>query len=353
MVKKVSVIIPVYNRLNIFSQCLKTLYKQNYKNLEVIVIDDNSTEPVSEFVRANYSQVKVIRNRRKRYPSFVKNQGILLSTGEYILFLDSDIRFIKEDTILNLVMILESDEKIGGVGGEALLDDKNNVISVSGVKFLFNKDRVIDIRDTVDKKTKRKIVDVIDTSNLMTKRSLLFEIGGFDPNYFYPHEDSDLCYRLRKKGYIIVIDFNSGVIHQRNKEYRMPTVYFTARARIRYQIKHLGIFKTNYINCLHEPTLSIVVNFFRNRFFNKFQQILKSQGQIQSALKKISCPDSIFLSTKINNFLYFYFFEIIYFIIALLKANIWNIVHLNGTLSSRSKNFLEDKRLLEAVKGYS
>lgn len=332
--KKVSVIIPAHNRLGILANCLETVFRQDYQNIEVIVIDDNSSEAIGDFINKRYPSIKYMKNNRTRYPSFVKNEGILLSEGDYVLFLDSDTRLVRADTISNSVKILEENEKVGVVGGEAVVDADGSVISVSGVKFEFKKDRVVDVRDSIDQKTGIKEVDVVDASNLMTRRPLLLEIGGFDPDYFYPHEDSDLCWRLRQKGYRIMVNFNSGVLHERSKRERMKIIYFTARARIRYQIKHFGVAGTNFINCLHKPTRSIVYYGLR-AFFEETCDISKGPAVF---LRRA------FYSTRYN------VVPIFTLPIDLARAIIWNIAHLNQTIASRGKNFLGEERLLSSMK---
>jgi GT2 family glycosyltransferase len=149
----------------------------------------------------------------------------------------------------------------------------------------------------------------------MIRRELLLELGGFDPDFF-PHEDSDLCYRLRKSGYIIVVDFYSGVAHERSKEHRNNQLALIPRARIRYQIKHSGILhtylrRTNWVNYSWEPTPYRLLKMIKDRSFFK-----------------TGVP------------LLFY----------LLKANIWNLYHLAETPKSRNKNFLKDRKLVESIK---
>lgn len=89
----ISVIVPVYNREHLLVRCLDTLIYQTLENIEILVIDDYSTDN-SLKVALKYQErfpekVKVLRNTKKGV-SFAKNMGIEHATGEFITFVDSD-----------------------------------------------------------------------------------------------------------------------------------------------------------------------------------------------------------------------------------------------------------------------
>ncbi|MGL6105767.1 glycosyltransferase family 2 protein [Romboutsia sp.] len=90
--KKISVIVPVYNVEKYLERCLNSLLNQTYKNLEIILINDGSTDS-SEEIRKKYSKqdekIKFISQENKGIAE-TRNVGIKNSTGEYIAFLDSD-----------------------------------------------------------------------------------------------------------------------------------------------------------------------------------------------------------------------------------------------------------------------
>ena len=90
--KKISVIVPVYNVEKYLSQCLNSIIHQTYKNLEIILIDDGSTDS-SGLICDNYSQkdkrIKIIHKSQGGL-SDARNAGLKIATGEYISFIDSD-----------------------------------------------------------------------------------------------------------------------------------------------------------------------------------------------------------------------------------------------------------------------
>lgn len=90
--KKISVIVPVYNIEKYLSQCLDSIIHQTYKNLEIILVDDGSTDS-SGLICDNYSQkdkrIKIIHKCQGGL-SDARNAGLKIATGEYISFIDSD-----------------------------------------------------------------------------------------------------------------------------------------------------------------------------------------------------------------------------------------------------------------------
>ena len=90
--KKVSIIVPIYNVELYLRKCLDSIINQSYSNLEIILIDDGSTDRSGE-ICDEYSKLDnriiVIHNNNKGV-SYSRNYGIRLSTGKYILFIDSD-----------------------------------------------------------------------------------------------------------------------------------------------------------------------------------------------------------------------------------------------------------------------
>ena len=106
--KKVSVIIPIYNSEKYIEQCINSVINQTYKNLEIIVVDDNSTDnSLNKIKNIKDKRIKIIELKNNYGVSTARNKGIDASTGDYICFIDSDdywnlkkiekqIKFIKD-----------------------------------------------------------------------------------------------------------------------------------------------------------------------------------------------------------------------------------------------------------------
>lgn len=100
---KVSIIIPVYNHFNYLRQCIDSALVQTYQNKEIILIDDQSTDPAVIFLLEDYSKlpgVKLFRNSKNLGISESQNKGIIESSGSIIAFLDCD-DFLAPEAITN------------------------------------------------------------------------------------------------------------------------------------------------------------------------------------------------------------------------------------------------------------
>ena len=90
---KITVIIPVYNTEKFLKDCLDSLVEETEKDIEIIAIDDASTdhslEILEEYAKI-YPNIRVIRNEKNIGVSETRNKGIELAEGEYITFVDSD-----------------------------------------------------------------------------------------------------------------------------------------------------------------------------------------------------------------------------------------------------------------------
>ena len=110
--KKVSVIIPVHNSENYILECINSVINQTYKNLEIIVVDDKSTDNSVNLIKSiKDKRIKLIELNVNSGAAIARNKGIEASTGDYICFLDSDdywklkkiekqVKFIKDKAFI-------------------------------------------------------------------------------------------------------------------------------------------------------------------------------------------------------------------------------------------------------------
>ena len=88
---KISIIIPTYNRANLITRSINSALNQTYNNIEVLIIDDGSTDNTKyEIDKIKDSRIRYIRLRKNKGASFARNIGIKKSFGQYITFQDSD-----------------------------------------------------------------------------------------------------------------------------------------------------------------------------------------------------------------------------------------------------------------------
>ena len=105
MDKKVSIIMPVYNTGEFLNRCLDSIFRQTYKNFELICVDDKSTDNSVDIIE-NYvdkhQNIKVIKINEHKGQSFCKNIALQQVTGDYISFIDSD-DFVSDNFIETMV----------------------------------------------------------------------------------------------------------------------------------------------------------------------------------------------------------------------------------------------------------
>jgi Glycosyltransferases involved in cell wall biogenesis len=115
-VPKVSVIIPTYNRAEFLSSAIASVLNQTFQDFEIIVVDDASTDNTHQVVSSfdNY-RIKYIRHETNRNGSVARNTGIMMSSGEYIAFLDDDDEWLPEKLKIQVSLLENSSPKVGGV----------------------------------------------------------------------------------------------------------------------------------------------------------------------------------------------------------------------------------------------
>ena len=156
--KKVSIIIPFFNAEKIIENCLEKILKQTYKNIDILLINDNSTDGSERKIE------KYIDNEKIKYykltentegVSYARNYGIEKATGDYFIFVDVD-DYISDELIEKLSCYMEKDIDVIKFKTK-ILDQKGNIIQeVKGPVFeektgdeAFNelcfKDKLIDV----------------------------------------------------------------------------------------------------------------------------------------------------------------------------------------------------------------
>lgn len=129
MAEKVSLIVPVYNVENYLEKCLNSLVKQTYKNIEIILINDGSTDQslkIAEKYAEVYKQIKLVSQKNGGL-SKARNTGIRVAEGKYIFFVDSD-DWLELNTVQEIVVLMENDDlDLCLFGAKGYLSDENGL----------------------------------------------------------------------------------------------------------------------------------------------------------------------------------------------------------------------------------
>ena len=188
----VSVVIPTFNRAHLIEHAVRSVKAQTFKNWELIVVDDGSTDNTTEVLSRMGSQIRVI-SQPNSGPSIARNTGVRAASGTYIAFLDSD------DTWLPTKL----EEQL------ELMDQPGVILSATNWKGKDAKDARSAFESLPFERTwicdrAPEFVSRLGGHNIMlsswlVRRDILLAIGGFDPAADIA-EDNHLLFRLSFKG---------------------------------------------------------------------------------------------------------------------------------------------------------
>ncbi len=131
-----SVVIPTFNRRHTLAGALDSALSQAVKGLEVIVVDDRSSDGTVEWVRDAYSHqpVRVLVNDRSKGPAGARNTGLLAARGDLIAFLDSDDLFLSGH-LAECAKVFERFSEVGVVFGRARYEQEGRAVEYMGPNF--------------------------------------------------------------------------------------------------------------------------------------------------------------------------------------------------------------------------
>lgn len=112
--KKISIVIPTYNSEKTLKRCINSILNQSYKNIEIIIIDDGSTDQTEEVIISNYSSLEnlIFIKQSNSGVSSARNRGIECATGDYVFFIDSDDT-IDQYVLQNLISNINNSSLMG------------------------------------------------------------------------------------------------------------------------------------------------------------------------------------------------------------------------------------------------
>lgn len=208
----VSVTIVTYNSARYLEQCLKSVFSQEYWPLEVIVVDNASSDGTRELLSDYESLAKVVYNERNTGFAAGQNQAIAVSRGDWILALNPDVR-LEPGFVARLVEAGQSDASVGTVCGKLLrwLADQDGRaparIDSTGIYFtpeLRHFDRGWDEPDD-GRYSRVEYVFGASAAAALYRREMIRDValpeGFFDPDFFSYREDADVAWRAQLLGW--------------------------------------------------------------------------------------------------------------------------------------------------------
>ena len=265
---QLSVIIVNYNVRHFLEQCLYSV-RAALQGLEgqVIVIDNDSRDKSIDYLKPSFPEVSFIGNEQNA--GFAKgcNQGLSISRGRYILFLNPDT-IVPENCFRDCIRFFEDNPGAGALGcrmvdgsGKFLPESKRafpspltSLYKLFGFAKLFPRSRIFSRYHLGHLSPDRdNEVDVLAGAFFMTRREVLDKVGSFDETFFMYGEDVDLSYRIQKAGWKNYYFSGTTVIHFKGESTRKGSMNYV---RMFYQAmsifvqKHYGGSRAGIFNAL-------------------------------------------------------------------------------------------------------
>ncbi|MCX5687490.1 MAG: glycosyltransferase family 2 protein [Candidatus Omnitrophica bacterium] len=215
----ISIIIINYNRKDLLKNCLNAVRMQSFKDIEIILVDNGSSDGSSDMVRTDYPEAKLIENKENLFFCKANNQGIEAAKGDFILCLNSDC-VLDRDYLKEAIISFSMDGKIGMVSGKILRMDKKTIDS-TGLFLARNRKPLERGYGKLDEDQYKKSEYVFGVSGacMLAKRVMLEDIkdenGYFDETFEIYYEDLDLCWRAKKKGWKAYYNPKAIAYHER------------------------------------------------------------------------------------------------------------------------------------------
>ena len=235
----VSVLIPNKDHTDDLERCLSSLYKNaGYDNFEVLVIENNSTDPATEeyykTLPDRYKNCRVVRYQGPFNFSAINNFGAAQAKGEHLLLLNNDIEVLSHDFLRELLSYSQRAD-VGAVGAKLYYPD--DTIQHAGVIMGIN-GSAGHSHKSYPRKAVGDLYRLVTTQNymavtgacLMTKASLYREAGGLDEeNFAVAYNDVDYCLKLWQKGLLNVYTPRAEAYHYESKSRGLDTLSENAR----------------------------------------------------------------------------------------------------------------------------
>lgn len=282
----VSILMPSWNGKANTLECLDSIEKLDYpKNkLEIIVSDNGSIDGSVTAIKKKFKEMegnlyfglKIIDNKENIGATGALNKAYEAANieSEFILKLDNDV-VLAPDSLKKSVMEMESDKKIGLLGGEIHFYDKPSAVTHSAffVDLYKGKNKII-------LSSKKIICDYVTGCFSLIRKKCIGDVF-LDNDYFVYYDDTDLCFRIKKRGYKILYLPEIKIYHKVSastggKKRSSFFVYYYTRNRLLFIHRHANIFQKLFFFTIY-LFIGVPLFIFRSIFiWNKninFQEI--------------------------------------------------------------------------------
>ncbi len=304
----VSICVPIFNRQNFLVDSIKSIQNQTYQNIEIILVDNNSTDRSYELILENFSNIEnisIYKNNENIGYNQKYNKCIDLAKGKYIGIFHSDDIYDK-NIVKKSIDLISSNERIGfvcsygeriNINGE--ITGKFDIPSqlLKKKKFNFDFEEVF--------LTMLEIGNVITTSTVITKKEVYKEIGNFD-NSFKASADYDLWLRILRKYKLGVVNEKLVKWREHKEQISEYTIRNWQNEPPEFKVyekfsKYLDVSKIKYLSLYKSKRLiynSIYLN--SNKKFLLSDSILQKLSNFDLSYKSILIKFFLKICNKVN-----------------------------------------------------
>jgi N-acetylglucosaminyl-diphospho-decaprenol L-rhamnosyltransferase len=205
LIMDLSIIIVSWNTSALLLQCLDSIYQTGSRlAFEVIVVDNGSTDDSVSLVEKHYPAVTLIQNPQNLGFARANNQGLQIGRGRYFLLLNSDT-IVPPGALEALIGTADAEPTVGVVGPKLL--NMDGTLQRSWASFPSFWSEVVGknfpFRTPVPNRPNTFDVDWIMGACMLVRRETLNDVGNMDEDYFFYSEETDWCFRIKKKNWKI------------------------------------------------------------------------------------------------------------------------------------------------------
>lgn len=237
----VSVIVCNYNGEAVIGECLDSVFAQSHQDIEVIVVDDGSTDGSCRIIQS-YPKVRLVRGGKNRGIAHCRNRGLRKAHGRYIAFLDNDVvlerdwtqRMLEAARLHPQARLFAS--RILSYDDPGRLDNTGGQMNMAG--YAWNRDA----GTREEEATGAERVFFPCGAAMFVCRELLEETNGFDGFYRYAYDDVELGWQAHARGYEVIYVPEAKVRHRISftmGAHNPRKLYYCERGRIRALLKNL------------------------------------------------------------------------------------------------------------------
>lgn len=226
MTPEVSIIIPNWNGRHLLEDCLNSLDKQSYKNFQVIVVDNNSSDGSIDWIDKNFPLIKVISLDKNYGFAFACNIGAKSVESKYLIFLNNDTE-VEKNWVSYLVKTIRQHESSGVASVGSKLLNFYNRSTIDGVGIEINEvgqAKSVGWNETdIGQFDSQTTVFGVTGGASLFNREIFIKVGLFDEDYFMYSEEVDWAFRAQFLGYKALYCPKAVVYHKhKSSSKKMP-----------------------------------------------------------------------------------------------------------------------------------